>query len=51
MDKLQNDVLAKTDGCAQTGAPDKNDWIKDCADQNQVDPLILQAIQLLRGML
>jgi hypothetical protein len=24
--KLENDILAKTDGCANSGQPDKNDW-------------------------
>jgi len=46
-DKLQNDVLAKTDGCAQAGGPDRNDWITDCAAQAQIYPLILGAIQQL----
>jgi len=49
LDKLQNDILKKTDGCATSGAPDKNDWITNCADQSQIYPLILQAIRLLRG--
>lgn len=48
--KLQNDVLQKTDGCAMTGAPDKNDWILDCATHGQLYPLLVQAIQMLRGM-
>lgn len=46
-DKLQNDVLAKTDGCAQTGGLDQNDWITDCAAQAQIYPLVLGAIQQL----
>ncbi|MFQ5719757.1 MAG: hypothetical protein ACE5IK_09410 [Acidobacteriota bacterium] len=33
VDKLQNDLLAKTDGCAAGGAPDANDWVADCAVQ------------------
>jgi hypothetical protein len=27
LEQLQDDILAKTDGCAKVGAPDKNDWI------------------------
>ncbi len=49
IDKLENDILKKTDGCATVGAPDKNDWIEDCAAQAQVYPLIIEAIRLLGG--
>lgn len=49
IDKLENDILKKTDGCATVGAPDKNDWIKDCATQAQVYALIIEAIRLLGG--
>ena len=49
LDKLENDVLNKTDGCGNTGIPDKNDWIKDCETQGQVYPFIMQAIHLLGG--
>lgn len=45
--KLQNDILKKTDGCALTGSPDKNDWIKDCNAQAVIYPLVLEAIGLL----
>ena len=51
LDKLQHDILGKTDGCATAGAPDKNDWITDCATQSQVYPLIQQAIELLQQLL
>jgi len=27
LDKLAHDVLGKTNGCAEAGAPDKNDWL------------------------
>jgi Na+-transporting NADH:ubiquinone oxidoreductase subunit NqrC len=50
LDKLQHDILGKTDGCANTGAPDSNDWIKDCASQGEVYPLILDVIDILRGL-
>jgi len=33
LDKLQNDILKKTDGCALTGAPDSTDWLLKCEDQ------------------
>jgi len=51
LDKLQNDLLRKMDGCAERGAPDKNDWIVTCEAQQQVYPLIVQAIELLQGLL
>jgi len=38
LNKLEHDILGKTDGCAATGSPDKNDWIMDCADQNKILP-------------
>jgi hypothetical protein len=36
VDKIRNDLLAKTDGCDGSGAPDSNDWIIDCAIQGEV---------------
>ena len=50
LDKLEHDVLAKTNGCAETGSPDKNDWIRDCDSQSQVYPLIMEAIELLSSL-
>lgn len=50
LNKLENDVLLKTNGCADTGSPDKNDWIKDCESQNQVYPLIMEAIEHLMNL-
>jgi hypothetical protein len=44
------EILGKMDGCATTGAPDKNDWIKTCAAQNQVYPYVMKLIQLVRSM-
>jgi hypothetical protein len=51
LNKLENDILAKTDGCAETGSPDKNDWIINCPAQNQVYPLIIEAMGLLGNLL
>lgn len=50
LDKLQNDILGKTDGCANDGTPDNNDWIEDCASQDQVYPLVIEAIEYLQNM-
>ncbi len=51
LDKLQNDILSNTNGCAETGAPDKNDWIEDCEAQGEVYPLIMEAIDLLTNLI
>ncbi len=43
--KLENDLLKKTDGCAEIGEPDKNDWLITCQAQDQVYALIIMARQ------
>jgi len=48
--KLQSDILGKTDGCAVSGAPDKNDWITTCDAQNQIYPMIIEIIGYLRHL-
>lgn len=50
-DKLENDISGKTDGCAEAGSPDKNDWIRDCVSQNEVYPLVMEAIELLDNLI
>jgi hypothetical protein len=47
LNTLAKAVLKKTNGCADTGAPDQNDWITTCEAQNQVYPLITEATSLL----
>lgn len=49
--KLENDILNKTDGCAITGSPDKNDWVKNCADQNRLYSEVVQTIELLKNLM
>ena len=49
INKLQNDVLAKTDGCALSGAPDKNDWINNCESQTLLYTQIQAIIDELKG--
>jgi hypothetical protein len=51
LDKLQNDILQKTDGCAVAGAPDRNDWVLTCDAQAQVYPLVLRAIELVQRLI
>jgi hypothetical protein len=47
LNKLQNDILPKIDGCALGGSPDSNDWIINCAAQSQVYPLVVALIAAL----
>ena len=51
LDKLEYDILQKTNGCADIGAPDRNDWITNCSAQGQVYPIIMETIDLLRTMI
>lgn len=50
LDKLEYDILEKTNGCADNGAPDNNDWIKDCDAQAEVYPLVMEAIEYLQNL-
>ena len=43
-------LLTKTDGCATTGAPGRDDWIQDCEAQGEVYPLLLEAIRLVADL-
>ncbi len=47
INKLENDILGKMNGCEASGNPDNNDWIIDCTAQNQVYPVIMDAISEL----
>lgn len=44
---LQNDNLERTNGCADVGEPDQNDWIRTYEGQGLVYPIIVEAIELL----
>jgi hypothetical protein len=50
LDQLQNDILGKTDGCATAGAPDKNDWITTCEDQEKIYPSVVSLVQLVQSI-
>ena len=47
LNKLENDILPKIDGCASGGSPDSNDWINNCVAQNLVYPLVVDLIEAL----
>lgn len=51
VDKLQNDILTKTDGCTESGAPDKNDWIEECGSQSQIYSFVIEMIGYAEDML
>jgi len=51
LDKLENDILKKTDGCAAIGSPDRNDWIKDCETQAGIYAQIMEAMNLLKTLI
>ncbi len=47
LEKIQSDVLQKTDGCAVAGMMDKNDWVTNCDAQKQFYWSIHEIIVLL----
>ncbi|MHC4125852.1 MAG: GLUG motif-containing protein, partial [Planctomycetota bacterium] len=49
--KLKNDILKKTDGCANSGEPDKNDWIVTCEQQGRIYPLIMETIEYVKSLI
>jgi hypothetical protein len=51
LNKLQNDILQKTNGCALTGEPDKNDWIITCQGQSEIYPLIIETIEYVKSLM
>lgn len=51
LNQLAYDILQKMNGCADSGSPDKNDWITTCEAQEQVYPLIIEAIGYLEEIL
>ena len=48
--KLQDDILSKTDGCAEIGEPDGNDWLLNCDDQDVVYPMVMRVVELLQRL-
>jgi hypothetical protein len=51
LNKLENDILQKTNGCGEMGRPDKNDWIITCEQQSQIYPLIIETIEHVKGLM
>jgi hypothetical protein len=51
LDKLNNDLIPKLDGCTRNGEPDDTDWLRTCEDQEMVYPLIMRVIDLLERLI
>ena len=51
LSKLENDILAKMNGCSEIGEPDKNDWIITCEAQDIICPLIIETIEHVKGLM
>jgi hypothetical protein len=51
LDKLQNDILKKVDGCAMSGVPDRDDWIIDSTYQRIANQRVTRAIGALEGLI
>jgi hypothetical protein len=47
---LQKAVLPRMDGCAKTGKPDSDDWVRTCAAQSQLYPQVQNLIQELQAL-
>jgi hypothetical protein len=50
LDKTQHDLVAKTDGCAEAGASDRNDWVIDCPSQRVVHSSLLTVLRFLGNL-
>lgn len=48
--KLENDILKKTDGCANEGSVDRNDWITSCEQQAPVYGEVVRLMEILRSI-
>jgi parallel beta-helix repeat protein len=51
LDVLENDVLQRMDGYANTGKSDKDDWITSVEGQALLYPQVAQAIDLLESLI
>ena len=51
MNKLEHDILQKTNGCAERGEPDKSDWIINCEVQDLIYTLVIETIDYVQGLM
>jgi len=50
IEKLRQDIAAKTDGCAAGSTPDKNDWVIDCEAQTLIYHPLMEIIEQLESL-
>ncbi len=50
LQKLENDIIPKTNGCAAAGAPDANDWITSCDTQADFYGPMTSLVAALRAL-
>lgn len=48
---LDNDILQRIDGCANTGQADEDDWIRSIEGQASVYPLVIETMELLERLI
>ena len=48
--ELKSALLPRMDGCARTGTPDSDDWVRTCAAQGQLYPQVQNLIQELQAL-
>jgi outer membrane protein assembly factor BamB/5-hydroxyisourate hydrolase-like protein (transthyretin family) len=48
--ELKSALLPRMDGCAKTGKPDSDDWVRTCAAQGQLYPQVQNLIQELKAL-
>jgi probable HAF family extracellular repeat protein len=51
LNKLLHDLIPKTDGCIETGTPDKNDWVIDCEAQVIIYNMLMDLVEAIQGMM
>ncbi len=51
LDKLETDLIPKTDGCALEGDWDKNDWLRDCEQQAILYPKLIAFAAWISSMI
>ncbi|MBN1972298.1 MAG: hypothetical protein JW787_01565, partial [Sedimentisphaerales bacterium] len=50
LDMLINETIQRTNGCADYGQPDRDDWIVTCEGQDLIYPLLLDTVALLENL-
>jgi hypothetical protein len=48
--QLKSALLPRMDGCAKTGKPDSDDWVRTCATQGQLYPQVQNLTQELQAL-